>query len=159
MTHEQIIDTLNSTASRIEVIVVGLNNEQLQQRGVDGHWSIKEISGHLLDDAVHYGDHFRRIVAENNPLLPGYDQDAANVEGKYNERAIKPVISEFDMLDKQIAVLLSELDEASWQRTGVHEERGPTTLEAIVVHYTRHEQEHFAEIESRVAEVNQAIAA
>lgn len=158
MTHDEIIDTLNSTASRIEVIVVGLSDEQLARRGGDGHWSVKEITGHLLDDAVHYGEHFRRIVAENNPLLPSYDQDAANVEGNYNERAIGPVISEFDTLDKQIVVLLSSLDAADWQRPGVHEERGPTTLETIVVHYTTHEQEHFAEIESRVAEVKQAIA-
>lgn len=159
MTAEEIIGTLNTTASRIKMIVVGLSDEQLQQRGANGHWSIKEITGHLLDDAVHYGEHFRRIVADNNPLLPGYDQDAANVEGNYNQRPIGPVISEFDRLDKQIVALLSGLDAAGWQRPGVHEERGPTTLEAIVVHYTRHEQEHFAEIESRIAEVKQARAA
>lgn len=154
MTHDEIIDTMEHTASRIEEITENLGDGQLQQRGADGHWSIKEITGHLRDAADRYGERIRLVASEDNPFLPSYDQDALMAEGHYETREIGPVIGELDSLSKQTAALLRDLREHDWQRRGTHQERGPVTLEFLADYQASHLREHLNEIDARAKEVS-----
>lgn len=154
MTHDEIFDTLNGTAGRIEAIVEKLGDGQLQQRSANGDWSIKELVGHLRDAAVMYGERISRVASEDKPSLPGYDQDKMLEEGRYQTREIGSVIGELNGLDKQTLDLLRGLREEDWLRGGIHEERGPQTLEDIVQYYANHEREHLAEIDERAQEVS-----
>ncbi len=154
MTHDEIYDTLEHTASRIEEIAQNLTEGQLQQRGTDGHWSIKEIVGHLRDAAEMYGERIRIIASEDSPFLPAYDQDKMMAEGHYETREIGPVIGELDSLGKQTAALLRSLRDHDWQRRGTHEERGKVTLEFLADYQASHLREHLAEIDARAREVS-----
>ncbi len=153
MTHDEIMDALEHTASRIAEIAEKLTESQLQRRSADGHWSIKELSGHLRDAAEMYGERFRRIIAEDKPFLPAYDQDAMLAAGDYNHHEIGPIIGELDSRNKEIAALLGGLREGDWRRTGNHEENGRVVLEDIVQYYGNHLHEHLAEIDQRAREV------
>jgi DinB superfamily len=154
MTHDEIIDTLQHTASRIEEIAQNLSEGELQQRGADGHWSIKELVGHLRDAAEMYGERIRRVASEDNPFLPSYDQDVLMADGHYETREIGPVIGELDSLNKQTAALLSSLRDHDWQRRGQHEERGRMTIEDLAQVHANHLREHLAEIDQRAQEVS-----
>ncbi len=154
MTHDQIYDTLEHTASRIEAIDENLSEGELQQRGADGHWSIKEIIGHMHDAAEMYGERIRRVASEDNPFLPSYDQDKMMADGHYETRASGPVIGELVSLSKQTAALLRSLREHDWQRRGTHEEHGKVTIEDLAQLHASHLREHLAEIDVRAREVS-----
>jgi hypothetical protein len=155
MTHDEIIDTMEQTAARIEQTIQNLNEAELQQRGTDGHWSIKEIVGHLRDTAEKYGERIRLVASQDNPFLPSYgDQDAMMAAGHYETREIGPVIGEMDSLSKQTAALLRGLREHDWQRHGTHKERGKVTLEFLADYQASHLREHLAEIDARAREVS-----
>ena len=154
MTHDEIIDTMEHTASRIEEIAQNLSESELQQRGADGHWSIKELVGHLRDSAYMYDQRISRVASEDNPFMPSFDQDKMMADGHYETREIGPVIGELDSLSKQTAGLLSGLREHDWQRHGTHEERGKVTLEFLADYQASHLREHLAEIDARAREVS-----
>ncbi len=154
MTHDEIIDTLEHTASRIEAIDENLSEGELQQRGADGHWSIKELVGHLRDAAYMYDERIRLVASEDNPFLPSFDQDKMMADGHYETREVGSVIGELDSLSKQTAGVLSSLREHDWHRRGTHEERGVVTLEFLADYQASHLREHLAEIDARAQEVS-----
>ena len=39
-------------------------------------WSLRQIVAHVADSEIVAADRFRRIIAEDEPTLIGYDQDA-----------------------------------------------------------------------------------
>jgi hypothetical protein len=154
MTHDEIIDTMEHTASRIEEIAQNLTEGQLQQRGAEGHWSIKEIVGHLRDAAERYGERIRLAASEDNPFLPSFDQDELMAAGHYETREIGPVIGELDSLSKQTAALLRGLQPADWKRPATHEQNGKMSLEQLADYQASHLREHLAEIDARAKEVS-----
>lgn len=145
LTHEQMIAALHHNAGQLATLVAGLDEERLRQPATNG-WSIKELVGHLYDASGQYAIRFRRIAGEHSPTLPGYDQEQMVRDGDYQNRELAPLLHEIASRDEQTAAFLSGLPATAWQRIGVHEERGPTTLAEIVLHYVEHEHEHLAEV-------------
>lgn len=155
MTHDDILTALQSNAMQIEAMISGLTDEQLSQRRADGHWSLREVIGHLHADADLFLTRFRCVVQEDNPTIHSVaGGDVMVAEGGYGTRPVEPVIAELAATDQQIADLLAGLDVGGWQRTGQHEERGQLVLEQWVGEYVAHEHEHIEEIAHRLEEVS-----
>ena len=52
----------------------GLSAEQLRARPVPGKWSILEVVCHLADSDQAWAHRIKRAIAEEKPLLIGYDE-------------------------------------------------------------------------------------
>src|SRR5688500_17193707 len=51
-----------------------------------GKWSVRQIVAHVADAEIVGADRFRRILAEDNPILQAFDQDAWAVNLDYARR-------------------------------------------------------------------------
>ncbi len=91
-----------------------------------------EVLGHMIDKMSHWSNRVERILLEERPTLPGYDQDAEVREHGY-QRA-DPVVL-YEHLQQQcehFADLVASLPSAALQREGVHGEYGPMTLQQCI---------------------------
>jgi len=106
-------------------------------------WSPNAYSAHLADAAELIEGRARRIVTEDRPLLPGYDQDEAAVVGHFDEVPMEASLPRIEAAVARFVSLVESLPESAWQRVGVHEEAGELRLRELA-HDLPHELTHHA---------------
>ena len=142
----EIIEALRLLPERVSEEVKGLSEEELRFRPSEGAWSLKEVIGHVRDFAEIDHDRLCRMIRQESPFLPGYDQEALVRERNYQEANLQAVLDELASFRRQTVQVLTELVDASWTRTGRHQERGIFSIRQHVERLVRHEAVHLEHI-------------
>lgn len=122
--------------------IFGLTREQMLARPVPGTWSIQEITLHLMDSDLIGADRMKRIAAEKNPLLIGYDENAFVRTLSYHTMDAELACDIFEKNRLMTAAMLRTLPPEAFVRTGVHSEKGKLTLAYMVKDYSNHLEHH-----------------
>ena len=146
MSRQQIIDALRALPDQIEGLVQGLSEDALRWRPSPGEWSIKEVCCHLRDSSEIDGERIRRMLSEDDPLLPSYDQEALASERDYQNESMPIVLTAVRAFSGGLAYLLENLSEEEWQRAGRHEERGPISIAQYAQLLGDHARQHLEQI-------------
>lgn len=148
MTRQEIVDTLRALPDEIDRLVEGLSEDALRWRSAPDEWSIKEVCAHLRDSTEIDGQRIRRMATEDDPLLPGYDQEALAREKDYQSENTPLVLTGLRAFLGGLAYLLENLSEDEWKRGGQHEERGPISVSQYAESSAEHIRTHLAQIRS-----------
>ncbi len=135
--------------------VAGLSVEELDARPFEGEWTVREIAHHLADGELNSAVRLRRLIAEDRPTLPGYDEMEFSRRLHYGERPIGPSLAAMRAARAATLEILERLTDAEWARTGTHTEQGPYSVEAWLRDYAPHPHDH-AEQARRVLEAVRA---
>lgn len=123
-------------------------------RPLPGKWSAREIVHHLADSETVSGIRLKRLLAEDRPLIQGYDQDEYAVRLLYNERDMASALEAFHAARTNTAQLLERMTDDDWRREGEHTESGRYTAEDWLNIYAVHAHNHAAQIRRLRAAVN-----
>jgi uncharacterized damage-inducible protein DinB len=124
------LETLAATPARLKAALKGVPRKLLTQRPAPGKWSILEIVCHLRDmEREAYLARYRRILGEDNPVLPDLDGDALALERDYNAQKLAPVLKDWATARRESLKLLKAVKQDQWQRAGIHEGVGRRSLE------------------------------
>jgi uncharacterized damage-inducible protein DinB len=138
-------DMIESYLSGVAVLrraVQGMSAEQVRARPVPGKWSTLEVVCHLTDFEPIYADRMKRVIAEDRPTLLGADQDLFARRLAYQERDVEEEVAIVQHTRGQMARILRTLPDEALGRVGVHNERGPLTLELLLSTITGHITHH-----------------
>jgi hypothetical protein len=122
--------------------VRGMSREQLEARPVAGKWSTLEVVCHLTDFDPILADRMKRVIAEDRPQLIGADENRFAATLAYSQRDIEEELAIIEHTRSQLARILRTLPVEALQRVGVHNERGPRTLEQLLKGATDHIPHH-----------------
>jgi hypothetical protein len=153
MTRQEIADALRALPSQIEELVQGLSEDALRWRPAPSEWSIKEVCCHLRDFSEIGGERLRHILSEDNPFLPGYDQEALARDRDYQSEDTPLVLTGLRAYSGGLAYLLENLGEEEWQRRGRHEERGPISVAQYAQLLADHAGVHLEQIKTLLAQL------
>jgi len=109
-------------------------------------WSVRQIVAHLADAEIVAAARLRVVIAEENPTIIGYDQDAWAKNLNYARRKPSEALETFRRIRGESYELLKELPEAAYARKGTHSERGPITLLNVVETMASHAESHARQI-------------
>src|ERR687884_367925 len=99
---DRLLWNLQSLPNEIEDLLNDLDEETLRWRPIPNKWSIKEIMCHLRDvEREAYLGRYRRILSEDNPFLPNFDQDRAAHERDYINQDAQAALAEFKTLREE----------------------------------------------------------
>jgi hypothetical protein len=146
-----LLERYRDGAAVFTSVVARLGDAELDARPFDGEWTVREICHHLADGEINSAVRLRRLIAEDDPLLPGYDENEYSRRLYYGERAIGPSVAAMAAVRAATFQILGELSEAEWARPGTHGEHGPYGVEAWLRDYADHPWDH-AEQARRVLE-------
>jgi uncharacterized damage-inducible protein DinB len=135
----------------IRIAITGLRNEQLDAKPVPGRWSIRQVICHLADFEPIYADRMKRVLVEDNPTMFGGNPDTFAAGLHYEQRSVQEELELIQAVRRQLAVILRNTDVEDFQRTGVHSEAGPLTLETLLERITGHIPHHVDFIKAKVA--------
>ena len=81
--NEEILKSLRASPVILGALVAGLDDERIRRRPAPGEWAVIEVVAHVADVDERAHARLRRILAEDNPFLPAFDQDELAVEHGY----------------------------------------------------------------------------
>lgn len=128
--------------------------EHLTSHPLPGKWSAREIVHHLADSEGTSAIRLRRLLAEDRPVIQGYDQDHFATRLRYNERDMAPSLEAFRSARATTTQILDFMTEADWNREGEHTESGRYTPEHWLEIYAAHAHNHAAQIRRLRAALN-----
>ncbi len=134
---------------RLRHAIAGMSRDQLIARPIAGKWTTLEVVAHLVDSEIAWCHRMRRVIAEDRPLLIGYDETKFTATLAYNDRDLDAELRLLDALRNQMAVILRALPESAWSREGVHNERGLIRLDEMVRVETEHVLHHIQQIDEK----------
>lgn len=143
---EPLIDRYAKGPDEVAASLAGFPATQLSAHPIAGKWSAAEIVHHLSDSETISGIRLRRLIAESNPVIYGYDQEQYARALRYNERDIAPALENFHAVRDATTQLLRMMTEADWQRQGWHTESGLYTAETWLSIYAVHAHHHAGQI-------------
>lgn len=136
------IDLFVSCADEPGNAIRGLTSEQLNAFPIPGTWSIQQIVLHLLDSDLIACGRFKRIAAMNTPTVEAYDESAFTANLHYDKLDPFAACELFRLNRLFTGAWLRILPDEAFDRAGIHEQRGRTTLFEFVRIYTDHVAGH-----------------
>lgn len=143
---DETMKTLRAVPPVLIALVAGLDSGQARRRPAPDEWSVVEVVAHMRDVETHALTRVRRMVAEDDPYLPAFDQDQVAQDSAYRDLPLPETLHRYLHPREQHLHLLAELGPESWQRTGRHENHGPVTIAGYEVHVAAEEIDHLAQI-------------
>jgi len=122
----------------------GVSEAELD-RSASGEWTPRQIAHHLADSEMTSAMRLRRLIAEESPVIHGYDEVEFAIKLTF-DRPITPSLEAMRYARESSAQILDRLSEADWQRTGTHTEGGPYSVEKWLTIYAAHGHDHAAQI-------------
>lgn len=110
-----------------------------------GGWTAAQVAIHLMDTEVVISVRVRKILAEDDPELPAFDQNAWTA-ALSKGRNLKDVLQTFELLRKQNVALARAAGAEGADRTGRHPEYGRLTLRQWLLHFPSHDARHAQQI-------------
>ncbi len=137
--------------ARLTKLLAGIAPATARKRPGPGKWSIAEIVAHLADAELVGGYRIRAILGAPGSQVIGFDQDAWVTALHYDRRNLRKSLEQYRALREANLALLKTLTPEQWKHHGVHNERGPETIETIARMFAGHDLNHFQQIERILA--------
>ena len=141
------LDGYEMAPSSIMATLEGLDEAHIRRTPAENEWSIHEIVIHLADSETIGYMRLRMAIAEDNPLLPVYEQTAWAQRLKYGAQARGLALALFANLRAASAALLRALTAEEWERVATHPERGRMSVGDLFDLYSEHGEIHLQQIE------------
>ena len=118
---------------------------RVRRRPAPGAWTAREVVHHLADSEATSYLRLRRVLAEENPLIPAYDEECFARRLHY-ERPVEASLAVLKAVRTASAELLDTLEPHEWDRSGVHSDSGPYSVETWLGIYADHAHDHADQI-------------
>ncbi len=141
-----ILSLLRSTPAALDTLVTGIAPASWASRPAAEEWCFTEIFCHLRDVELDvYQPRLRKILAEENPFLPGVVSDDWVQSRNYAAQDGRAALRAF--LQARLETLsLLDGEEDSWSRPARHAIFGPTTLLELADFMAGHDRAHVQQV-------------
>ena len=124
--------------------LAGVTEEELD-RSATGDWTPRQVAHHLADSEMMSAIRIRRLLAEPEPVIYGYDEKAF-AERLTSDRPIQPSLEAMRWARETCSQLLDRMTDTDWLIVGHHSESGRYGTEDWLRIYAAHAHEHAAQI-------------
>jgi hypothetical protein len=114
-------------------------------RSASGEWTPRQIAHHMADSEMMSAIRIRRLLAEPEPVIHGYDEMAFAMK-LTADRPIAPSLEAMRWARETCAQLLERMTEEDWRKVGTHTESGPYSAEDWLTIYAAHAHDHAEQI-------------
>jgi hypothetical protein len=140
--NRDVIETYANGGHKLRQSILGLEREDLLAVPVPNTWSIQQIVIHMMDSDLIWTDRAKRVIAEDNPTLIGYDESKFAKNLHYDQWPADDALLVFDLNRKNFAKVLRLLPDSAFDRCGTHNEAGKLSLGQMIGRISDHVEHH-----------------
>lgn len=152
MNIEQIAAAYEAATKEFLLIATSVPDNKLDVN--DGqNWSSRQVIHHCADSEAQSYARLRRLVAEPNPVIQGYDENlwAQDSTLGYTELPIENSLAVFSAVRAASLDIIRRLKPEQLELAGIHTEAGEYSLKRWLETYTRHANDHAEQIKQNLA--------
>jgi DinB superfamily len=142
----ELLERFRRGAELVAVGTTGAAGSMLDFQPAGNKWGVRTIVCHLADTELVLAMRLRQIIAEDNPVLPGINQDLWADRLDYSRRKLSQALESFRRTRAENYELLKDLPEETFARSGQHTERGNVTLLDLLRIFAEHAEKHVQQI-------------
>ena len=142
----QALTSLRDLLERVPDRLEKLPKDAVEGRPTPSAWSPKEELGHLLDSAANNHQRIVRAQLEDNPAMPGYEQNRWVAVHAYQRRDWGELIGLWTSLNRQLLAGAEAVPDSAWSRTLTVAGSEPLTLQFVFEDYLAHMMHHLQHI-------------
>ncbi|MED4752815.1 DinB family protein [Brevibacillus choshinensis] len=144
---KELIEEYSRGYTMLREAIEGLSEEELRFKPAPDKWSIHQILIHVTDSEILSTHRLKKVLAEEEPLLISFDQNAwANNLG-YDLQDREQSLLLFQMLRSSMQAILDHLTSEQSERVGVYADEGRFTFTQLLEYRVNHVRDHLAQIE------------
>jgi hypothetical protein len=130
----------------VPVRLAGFTEEAAAWKPASDRWSKKEILGHLIDSAANNHQRFVRAQGIARVELPTYEQEFWVATQAYATEPWPDLVSLWLLFNRHLLHVVKAMPAAALSNELVIGGRPAVTLEALIVDYLRHLDNHVAQL-------------
>lgn len=141
MTPEKINELISKYENGYSLFLQSLNKfpqEALRWKPSEMEWSAAEVVLHCADSETNAAMRIRYLIAENDPVIVGYDQDVWAAVFNYQSLPIEPAMRLLEAVRSSTSILIRNFTEMDWKKVGKHSEYGAYSAEKWLELYSDH---------------------
>jgi hypothetical protein len=145
-TRRRLIAKYREGPAEVDQALDGITEAELDFRIAEGEWTPREVVHHLADSEMTSAIRIRRLIAEEEPVMVGYDQEEF-ARRLYYHRPIAGSLLALAGARASTAEFLDEFQESDWERFGSHTEFPESfTVTGWLEYYADHAHDHADQI-------------
>jgi hypothetical protein len=144
---EDLIRRYKEGPALLRAVLDKAPREAHKWRPTENAWSVHEIVCHCADAEMNAAMRIRYLVAEEKPLIVGYDQDHWAKSFVYHAANLYTALGVVEAVRAHTTDLLRRLPAAAWLASGTHTESGTYSTEDWLKTYAEHLEKHSRQIE------------
>jgi len=144
---EALIEEYGRGYDMLHEAVKGLTEEEFRYKPAPDKWSIHQILIHVTDSEVSSTSRLKKVLAEEEPLLISFDQDAWANNLSYDLLDREQYLLLFKLLRSSMQPILDNLTSEQSERVGVYADQGRFTFKQLLGYRVQHVRDHLAQIE------------
>ena len=142
----ELIELYRTGTADVEDALAAITDGELDRAPADPQsWTARAVTHHLADSEAMAYIRLRRLIAEDAPLIVGYDEPEWARRLHY-DRPIEPSLAVLRAVRAASHQLLTSLTPGEWARTGSHSESGAYSVGGWLTIYAEHSHEHADQI-------------
>ncbi|MGC1205997.1 MAG: putative metal-dependent hydrolase [Flavobacteriaceae bacterium] len=152
---ESWISILEHFPNRLENLVEGLMDDQLDAVYRPDGWTIRQVIHHLADSHHHSYSRFKWTLTEDKPVIKGYYEDrwAELIDSK--TAPIQMSLLHLRAIHYKLVYLLKTLNASDLNKYFIHPETNSNVLLSFNIgNYAWHSSHHYAHIENLLKQNN-----
>lgn len=140
-----LIEEYRTGAAAVDAALAGITDAELDREPPGDDWTARQIVHHLADSESMAYIRLRRLIAEDDPLIGGYDEPVWARRLHY-DRPIEASVAVLRAVRAASLELTERLAEDEWNRAGTHSESGRYSVDDWIRIYAAHPREHADQI-------------
>lgn len=125
--------------------LAGITDEELDRPQPDGEWTASQVVHHLADGEAMSYTRLRRLVADDEPVIQGYDEPQFARKLHY-DRPIETSLAVVAAVRASSLELIGAMTPEDWAKTGTHSEHPSYSVDFWLELYAEHVHEHADQI-------------
>ena len=141
-----LIERYRTGTADVEAALAGIDEAGLDRPpAAADDWTPRQVVHHLADSEAMAYIRLRRLIAENEPLIAGYDEPEWARRLHY-DRPIESSIAVLRAVRAASLELVERLSADEWERSGTHSDSGPYRVDDWLRIYAAHSHDHADQI-------------
>ena len=145
---ENVLAELDHQINSFPAFLSGLTENKACSAYAEGKWTIKELTGHVIDTERIMIYRILRIARNDSTPLAGFEQNDYVANAHFADRSLDSLAKEFALLRRANMYLIKSLKENELDRVGISNEK-LISVRALVYILAGHVNHHHRIIEER----------
>ncbi|HEX4897375.1 MAG TPA: DinB family protein [Candidatus Limnocylindrales bacterium] len=141
----RLIERYRSGMADLQDALADITESELDRPQSSGEWTARQVVHHLADGEAMSYTRLRRLVADDDPVIQGYDEPTFARRLHY-DRPIESSLAVVAAVRASSLDLMAAMTPTDWAKSGTHSDIGPYTVDRWLEIYADHVHDHADQI-------------